>query len=355
MHAHASQRRDEIGDETLGSDRDFATSVGMTYIVDLETGEAIYLDPLLEAKLSGSGARFDLQRFRSSLSEDHRHALSAHLAQARSMSASEAAHLVISVPQASGEPAWLHFCSRVLPNPAGQTRQVVGAAVELAPADAAALGKDITRQIRDAEEAERRRIGREMHDSTIQHLVAIGLLLMRLRLQDPKVIDETLDEMQALLDAVQNEMRTFAFLLHPPQVREQGLEQSLRRFTEGFQRRTGLKVALDVQLNRAFLPFDAEISLFRVTQEALMNVHRHAYATQVWIQLLVDSRAATLIVEDDGIGMDSSQLTAAMRGAGVGVASMKARVLQLGGSLRLNSNGRGLQVIASVPRRSRRS
>lgn len=333
---------------------DARNTVGMTYILNLNTGLHSYIDPKLARHLSGSSAPFEFRRFRNRLLAEHEAALNAHVAQLRGLSSEDAAHLVISAPQDGAPPVWLHFCSRVMSSGSNGIH-IVGAAVELSADEATALKGDIARQVMDAEEGERRRIGRELHDSTVQHLVGLSLIISRLRNATGASSALALDEMQTLLEAVQSEMRSFVFLLHPPALNEQGLEQSLRRLAHGFQRRTGLRVLADIRLDGALLSFDAEIALFRVAQEALMNVHRHARANQVKLGLSGDDAFVTLSVADDGVGMNYSSLEQALQDGGVGLSGMRARVMQLGGTFRLFSGDQGLRIEASVPRHAHRA
>lgn len=333
----------------LSRHSDARNTVGMTYILNLNTGASVYIDPLLAQRLSGRKDNFEFRRFRQRLCNEHEAALNAHVAQLRGLDTNEAAHLVVAVPQDDTPPVWLHFCSRIMTRASPAEIVVVGAAVELSDDEATALQRDIARQILDAEEGERRRIGRELHDSTVQHLVGLGLILARLRSSSAPSSAMALDEMQNLLEAVQNEMRSFVFLLHPPAVKELGLEHSLRLLAHGFQRRTELELLTETRLDDASLSFDAEIALFRVAQEALMNVHRHARATRVKLELSNDAACVTLRITDDGIGMKPCSMEEALRKGGVGLSGMRARVLQLGGAFRLTNSDQGLRIEASVP------
>lgn len=331
-------------------------SPGMAYILDLETGRPKYMDAFLERLLVPGDGSFRFAGLRRRLSPSDVAILNGHLKTLHNLPPGEMADAVISVPQADDRICWLHLRSRLLARP-GETRarQIIGAAVEVTADYAPALIKDLERRIIHAEEAERRRIGRELHDSTIQHLVALDMLLGSLEARPEGGDRAIVKEMRETLSSVQNEMRTFAYLLHPPSIEEQGLEQTLRRFAQGFSRRTGLAIELDVRLNGAFLPFDTEVALFRIAQEALMNVHRHAHAQTVNVELTTLPTEVSLTITDDGRGMNSAQLALAMKGGGVGIASMRSRITSLGGALRLDSNGRGVCVSVTAPRRSRRA
>jgi signal transduction histidine kinase len=331
-------------------------SPGMAYILDLETGRPKYIDSFLERLLVPTGGAFRFGGLRRRLNPSDVTILNAHLKKLHELPPGEMADMVISIAQDDDRLCWLHFRSRLLARPGEvRARQIIGAAVEVTADYAPALIKDLERRIIHAEEAERRRIGRELHDSTIQHLVALDMLLGSLEAKPEGANEAIVREMRETLTSVQNEMRTFAFLLHPPSIEEQGLEQTLRRFAQGFARRTGLSIDLEVRLSGAFLPFDTEVALFRIAQEALMNVHRHAQATAVSVELVALPAEVSLMVTDDGRGMNSAQLALAMKGGGVGIASMRSRITSLGGALRLDSNGRGVCVSVTAPRRSRRA
>ena len=327
---------------------------GMLYILDLRSRRISYVDPRLAAMLGQSPEAFNLWSFRRTLKPEDAEGLRLHFRALCFLSEDESAEIVLSAPGPDGARRWLRIRSRPLARGRnGRVRRIVGQVTDISSdRDMAEALQATSRRLVDAEETERRRIGRELHDSTIQHLVAIDLLLGGLERRTELASDEAVLEMRETLGAVQREIRTFAFLLHPPNIDEQGLEQTLRKFCAGFARRTGLCIDLDMRLGRARLSFDAEVALFRIAQEALMNVHRHAGAQTVAVELSAARGEARLVVADDGVGMNSAQLASAMRGAGVGVGGMRARVVQLGGALVLESNRAGLTVRARVPLKS---
>jgi PAS domain S-box-containing protein len=206
-----------------------------------------------------------------------------------------------------------------------------------------------------AEENERRRIGRELHDSTTQHLVAIDLTMSRLeqRIGEDPTDRAIIQDIRAALTAAHREIRTFSYLLHPPNLERVGLEAALNQFLEGFQRRTGLKVNFQVQGPRRALGQHGELGLFRLAQEALMNVHRHARAHTVNVRLIHRPLETVLEVSDDGIGLPLDKIVPLLSGQtlGVGVASMKARIEDLGGVLQILPQAKGLMIRAAMPRR----
>ena len=326
---------------------------GMLFVLDLRSSRFSYIDPGLTRLLGHGSQAFNLELLRRALQPAEARRLRAHYATLRKLSPGQSAEFVLSIPTAHDEHHWLKVRSRpFVGGKDGRIRRIIGTVTDISVDHQRDEALESTsRRLVDAEETERRRIGRELHDSTIQHLVAIDLLLGNLEQRNHLREDEVVVEMRETLVAVQREIRTFAFLLHPPNIDEQGLEQTLRRFCAGFARRTGLAVEVDMRLGRARLSFDAEVALFRISQEALMNVHRHAGATTVSLRLRADPREVHLEIADDGKGMTSAELASAMRGAGVGVGGMRARVVQLGGALSLDSNSAGLVVRAHLPLR----
>jgi signal transduction histidine kinase len=252
---------------------------------------------------------------------------------------------------------WIEARERVFSrNRAGAVRRVLGFASDISErrrlldSVAGAAGALLM-----AEEHERRRIGRELHDSTTQHLVAIDLTMSRLEQrigQDP--LDRAIiQDIRAALTAAHREIRTFSYLLHPPNLERVGLEAALNQFLEGFQRRTGLIVNFRVLgLPRALGAY-GELGLFRLAQEALMNVHRHASAREVDIRLIHRPTETVIEVSDDGVGLSPAEIAPLLSGQtpGVGVASMKARIEDLGGGLEIFPQLKGLLIRATMPRR----
>ena len=213
----------------------------------------------------------------------------------------------------------------------------------------------LSEQLLATQEDERGRIARELHDSTSQHLVAASLALISLRTAQEKACTPLIPRAsEALADAVaavseaQKEIRLLSYLLHPPILEHEGLAVGLRAFIRGFSRRSGLKCALRVRGNVGGLDLDMEHSLFRVAQEALINVHRHARATGATVSLSRSQRFLTLIVRDDGRGAMGT-LDLPSDNLGVGIPGMRARLRQLGGRLEIIDSLTGLTVKAVAP------
>jgi signal transduction histidine kinase len=198
-----------------------------------------------------------------------------------------------------------------------------------------------------AEVNERRRIGRELHDSTSQLLVAarLGLAAVERRSFLPPEAQAALDEAREAIAAAQSEIRNFSYLLHPPSLQAEGLARCLRAFGAGFSLRTGLPVSVRVGRNVARLPDGLELALYRIAQEGLMNVYRHAHATKAVVRLRHVHGRVVLEIEDDGVGLASPL----ERSPGVGISGMQARMTQLGGALSFETERTGLLVRAEAP------
>ena len=158
------------------------------------------------------------------------------------------------------------------------------------------------------QDEERRRIANELHDSTAQHLVAIGLNLMRVRADaagGTKTLD-ILDEIDGSLEEATKELRAFTYLLHPPDLQREGLSATLGRYVEGFGTRTGLKITMKSCRSVDQLSLPLQQALLRIVQEALTNVYRHASATCVSVNFRCVGKRLRLVISDDGQGTEET-------------------------------------------------
>jgi signal transduction histidine kinase len=211
--------------------------------------------------------------------------------------------------------------------------------------------REMSGRISSLREEERQRIAQELHDSTAQHLVAATLNLMTLKARAvayPGVL-KLLESVETSLEEATRELRIFTYLLHPLALENEGLERTLRTYLDGFARRTGLTAEMHVAGEVEDLPFTLQCSLLRIIQEALANVHRHAAAAHVSIGLRVAPGALRLVVSDDGRGMTGAEGQAEPARKGIGIAGMRARLREFGGTLQIHSGGRGTALIATVP------
>ena len=190
---------------------------------------------------------------------------------------------------------------------------------------------------------ERRRMAREVHDSTMQLLAGMGMSLGQLkRTRHSKASGEIVDEMEQLLTEAQRELRAISYLAHAPEVSEIGLAKALRQLAGGFGRRTGLNIAMDADEDVKLSPA-AEVAVYRMVQEALSNVHRHSRATDAAVGLYQRRSILHVAIADNGIGMPDHVRR------GVGLASMRDRIEELGGRLMIRAGHPGTVLIASVP------
>ena len=215
------------------------------------------------------------------------------------------------------------------------------------------LGR-LSSRLMQVQDEERRAIARELHDTTAQNLLAIGLNAARLR--EPlaaggepalRVLAETLDLSEQCLQQV----RTLSYLLHPPLLDEMGLGSALRWFAKGFAERSNIDVRVHlVEDSGSPLPRGIATTLFRVVQEALSNVHRHSDSATALITLHRGEDAIRLEIADRGRGLkrpiDGRDDVQAI---GVGISGMRVRLEQLGGRLEIESDGSGTRVVARVP------
>ena len=232
------------------------------------------------------------------------------------------------------------------------------------------VSEDVTEQSRTFEELrslsdrlltlqmdERRRIAEELHDSTAQHLTAVGLALARIC---PSSLDGTptgthsahiedaLIDAQHSLEEAKREIRVLSYLLHPPALANQGLSEAIQAFATGFAARAGLEIETRIDRGANQLAEEMKVAFFRICQEALANVHNHASASKVFVALELGGSTVTLKVLDDGIGVDEAHLESG-EGIGVGLSGMSERMVRLGGSLRLHARDKGACLVASAP------
>jgi signal transduction histidine kinase len=212
--------------------------------------------------------------------------------------------------------------------------------------DLEAARRETMRRVVAAQERERRRIARELHDDTGQSLtsVLIGLRLAQ-DSDDPQQVRATLDELRETVTDAIRDLRALAVELRPTALDDFGLQAALERLVDTFGRRTGLAIELLVSGVEQRLGEQVETGLYRIVQEGLTNVAKHAGAAHVSVILRGHDDALSLVVEDDGRGFDQSR-----PGQGLGLVSMRERVELLAGNLRIESSpGQGTTVAVEVP------
>jgi two-component system NarL family sensor kinase len=163
-----------------------------------------------------------------------------------------------------------------------------------------------------------------------------------------------IEETFGLIDRIISEVRTISHLLHPPFLDEVGLRSALTEYVHGFGERSKIQVSLDLPSDLGRLPRDLELSLFRIVQECLTNIHRHSGSAAARVRLSRIPSEVQLQVTDQGCGMspELQEKFFAGRSSGVGLRGMRERVRQLGGALQIDSNGNGTSIVAVLPVRA---
>lgn len=213
----------------------------------------------------------------------------------------------------------------------------------------------LSAEIMNSQDSERKRIARELHDTTLQNLVAAKLLIDQMRTNGDTRLDDTttaLETAQRLIGQSMEELRTLSYLLHPPMLDALGLPSAIRYYARGFERRSGVSVMVEAPDEYTRLASDIEITLFRVVQEGLANIHRHSGSRDAHINLKAGPNLLTLEITDHGKGMRSPSpngTNVEETQIGVGIAGMRLRLQQIGGKLEIESSNLGTTLRATVP------
>lgn len=206
-----------------------------------------------------------------------------------------------------------------------------------------------------AQEEERQRIARELHDDTGQVLTLLLIRLKLLEAQAPtEAVQTQISELRGLVSGAIDRVRQLALALRPPAIDQLGLAPALRSLVSTYTANTHIAVKLEIGRDSIQLSPEQTIAVYRVAQEALTNIAKHARARNVVMSVTADSGELHLTVRDDGAGFDVARLThrsqPATSGPGVGLFGMEERARLAGGSLRISSApGRGTSVSLRVP------
>jgi PAS domain S-box-containing protein len=216
--------------------------------------------------------------------------------------------------------------------------------------------RELSLHLLSTQDQERRRIGRDLHDSLGQSLAMLKLKLDSIASHLPGKSDVLLEDIAAcirLTDHSIKEVRTVSYLLYPPMLEEMGLKSAIPWYLSGFSSRSGIEAIFkaDEQFHR--LSAEAELAMFRVLQESLTNVHRHSGSETAEVRLITDNGNAILEIEDKGKGFDPAVLEQGgedwMGALGVGVRGMNERMKQLKGKLEILRKEDGTLVRATIP------
>jgi PAS domain S-box-containing protein len=230
------------------------------------------------------------------------------------------------------------------------------------------IATDITRQ-KQAEELlselsgglmalqdeERKRLSRELHEGTAQMLAALEMnleLAKKLAREDTQKAVGALDTSLDLVEQSASQLRTMAYLLHPPGLDDFGLAPALRWYADGFSTRSGIKVNVQVHTNDDRFARDIELAVFRIVQEALTNIVRHSGSKTAEIVLRQDGDDLEVEVHDTGRGISPTIMDRMSSGRtvpGIGIAGIRERVRQLGGIFGIQSGSDGVHLVAKLP------
>ena len=207
-------------------------------------------------------------------------------------------------------------------------------------------------RLQHLQDEERKRIARDLHDSVGQLLAAIGMNINIVQAQSHKLdakAAHAVSDNARLVEQVSSEIRTISHLLHPPLLDLAGLSSALRWYVDGFSERSRIRVHLEIPPDLGRLPSDMEITIFRIVQECLTNIHRHSESATATIRLRQEGERLIVQVEDRGKGIPAEKQQELESGrGGVGFGGMRERVRQLGGTLEIQSQDSGTLVSATL-------
>jgi PAS domain S-box-containing protein len=215
---------------------------------------------------------------------------------------------------------------------------------------------ELSARLLQVQDEERRRIARELHDGVGQLLSAVGMNVSQILREKGKLSPAAIrsaEDMTFSIERASAEIRTVSYLLHPPMLDEIGLPTALRWYADGFAERSKIKVAVEVPGDFPRLIQDYELSLFRIAQESLTNIHRHSGSFTAFIRLSCVDEKVELEIRDEGKGINQEIQSKINSGASVGVGfrGMQERVRLIGGKLTVhpNPNGNGTSVLVTLP------
>jgi PAS domain S-box-containing protein len=257
-----------------------------------------------------------------------------------------------------GEVIWGGLTVSLVRNQNGEPQYCIGMVEDVTERKRAeAAVRQMSGRLLRLQDEERRRIARELHDTTAQSLAALAINLSVVKDSASNLSARArtcLSESLELAEQTSREIRTASYLLHPPLLDEIGLGLALRWYLEGFAQRTGIEFDLEVPPEPARFPAEIELALYRVAQEALTNIHLHSGSKKAHVCLKCAPHQAVLSVADEGHGLPPGLL---QRGGqqggklGVGISGMRERIRQLGGQFEIFSNSKGTTLKAVVPLR----
>ncbi len=265
--------------------------------------------------------------------------------------------LEVQVRRKDGTPIWLLMNLRAVRDDQGRLLHYDGVAQDVSARKKTEEAlREVSGLLLQSQNEERRRIARELHDSTAQSLAALAMNLSMVGRAAGTLSRAARKRLHDSLELAQQccrEVRTLSYLLHPPALEEGDLWSAVRWYTQGFASRSGIRVDLTLpKPERAGrLPEEVETTLFRIVQESLANIHRHSGSRRARIRIARGPSRVTLLVRDEGrgLGKSASRRPGGPALMGVGIAGMRERVRQLGGEIVIDSSARGTAVKVTLP------
>jgi len=206
-----------------------------------------------------------------------------------------------------------------------------------------------------AQDEERRRIARELHDSAGQYLAGIQMNLDAALRENPAIpgpLATRISDSAEMAQRCLSEVRTMSYLLHPPLLDEMGLTSALAWYADGFAQRSGIRIELDIPKDLGRLPSDTETALFRVVQQGLANIHRHSGSLMARICVKLDAENVMVEICDEGRGIPPEMLNGFLSDTqfvGMGMAGMRERITGIGGQFDIRSGEKGTTIEVTLP------
>jgi two-component system NarL family sensor kinase len=213
--------------------------------------------------------------------------------------------------------------------------------------------QEVSWQLLQTQDEERRHIARELHDSAGQVLTLLSMsltaLLESVKQKAPDLI-ESVVQSDRLVQQLTREIRTTSYLLHPPLLDEVGLSDSLSWYIDGLRQRSGLEIDFNISEEFGRLPRDMELAVFRLVQECLTNIHRHSGSKVAYIQISREPQRISVQVRDRGKGISPEKLAEIQtKGSGVGIRGMRERLRQFHGEMTIESSSSGTTILGTMP------
>jgi PAS domain S-box-containing protein len=212
--------------------------------------------------------------------------------------------------------------------------------------------RELSTRLQQTQDDERRRIARELHDSAGQVVTVLGMNLASIAQHVGRnaKVGKAIEENRELVQQLSKEIRTMSYLLHPPLLDENGLPGALDWYTQGLAERSSLKCDLIIPKDFGRLSDDVEVTIFRIVQECLTNIHRHSGSKTAAIRLSRTGESVSLEIQDEGRGIPAERL-AEIQGhrTGVGITGMRERVHHLNGTIDIQSNAKGTKISVTLP------